>query len=188
MKNYFIKILILVITIPCYRALGQSTIQEAQYKNGDVALFKFLNKKFSEEAKKHSWPSCTISVVFAKFTIDSTGNVKNLTFSELKETPEVFKTMLGATILATSGAWIPRQINNKKLGSRPFILPLIYEMEAGCNPKDVALDNTKQPYKSVPNGLSTALLYMLNFEDNAGSNPNQLDCVILRPLHIFSIN
>src|ERR1700733_13398613 len=99
MKNYFIKIFLLFALISGFRAYGQPNYREAKYKLGDTALNKFLNKKFAEESRKYNWPSCIVSAVFAKFYIDSVGNIKNLTFSDLKGAPEIFRTMLTTTIL-----------------------------------------------------------------------------------------
>jgi hypothetical protein len=166
-------------------AFGQSRVKEAQYKQGDASLWKFLDKKFGEEARKHEWPPCLVSTIFAKFTIDSVGNVKGLVFSELKGTPQVFRTMLEATILATNGLWIPSKINGKAVESKPYILPLIYDIESGCA---VAGPEGKRVYKPISNDLITALRCILEFQDNVGGNPTQLNCILLKPLHIFSIN
>lgn len=188
MKKYILKIALFCIFICPLFGYGQSNVREAQYKQGDAALWKFLNKKFGEEARKHEWPPCLISAVFAKFTIDSIGNVKGLVFSELKRTPQIFRSMLESTILATNGSWAPRMVNNKVVESKPFILPLIYEIEAGCNPQKISPGNLEPTYKPVPNGLATSLLYILDFEDNVDSNTTQLNCILLRPLLIVSIN
>jgi hypothetical protein len=182
MKKIILNIITLLTFVSAY---SQSNVQEAQYKYGDTSLNKFLSKKFDETARKYAWPPCIISVVFAKFTIDRVGNVKSLTFSELKGTPQVFRTMLESTILATNGLWIPRKINDKAVESKPFLLPLIYDMESGCSVKGT---DGKPVFRAIPNELDTALLYILNFENNVGSKPTQLDCILLQPLHIFSIN
>jgi len=91
-------------------------------------------------------------------------------------------------ILATNGNWIPRKINGKWVECRPFILPLIYDMEAGCNPRSLPSAGAKNIRKEIPNHTDVALIYMLDFEDDIKGNNNQLDCVLLRPLHIFSQN
>jgi hypothetical protein len=185
MKNDFLKLLILVLMLNWYSARGQSNEITAHYKYGNIELWKFFNKKFEEEAKKINLPSCIISAVFAKFKIDSAGNVKIITFSDLKGTPQVFRNILTSIVLATNGSWVPTKINGKFVESKPFILPLIYEMEAGCNPTNVSGTNT---YRPVPNRLDVDLLYILDFEDSVGSHVNQLDCILLRPLRIVSAN
>lgn len=167
-------------------AYGQSNVKEASYKYGDVALNKFLNKQFHEEIKKNNIPSCITSAVFAKFTIDSAGNIKNISFTDINYNPVVFKNILKSVILATNGSWVPRIINGKPVESKPFVLPLIYELEAGCNPKDLTIN--PKPHKEIPNGLATDLIYILRFDDDNGKNTTQLDCVLLEPLHIVSAN
>ncbi len=175
MKNNLIKTLILAITFLSYNAYGQSNVQEAQYKYGAIALDKFLNKKCGEAVKKENIEVCLISVTFAKFTIDTLGNIKNLTFSEAKGTPVVFRNILISVINATNGSWLPRKINGKAVESKPFILPIVYEMEAGCESRKIRVNN----------GTSTAVLGILDFE-NGTTGITQLDCIFLSPLYISS--
>jgi hypothetical protein len=184
MKNHYHKLVIICLMFFGYSVNAQSNLQQATFKDGNIALNKFLNKKFNEEAKKYSWPPCIISVVFAKFSIDSIGNVENLTFSKLQGPSQVFKTMLQSTILATNGLWVPCKIDGKRVESKPFILPLIYDIEAGCS---IPGPDGKLVYNPTPDNTSTSLRYILKFEDNAGSNPIQIDCILLEPLRIFLI-
>ena len=181
------KILKILIAFLLFASLsyGQALGQQAQYKNGGSDLFISLSKRFAEEMKKNKWPECEISVVFVKFTIDSAGKVSTLVFSELKGTPQVFRNVLEIIIRETSGHWIPRKINGKAVESKPFILPLLYDLESGCSVKD---SGGKLVYDAIPNSLSTALFYILHFEDNVGSKETQLDCTLLNPLIIESIN
>lgn len=187
MKNTFINIFIFFILIIGIRASGQE-IKSPQFKGGEITLRSFLVKRFGEEAKKRDLNVCMISAVFAKFTVDSTGNVKNLTFSQTKETPYIFKELLTSVIMATNGLWMPCKINGKAVDSKPFILPLIYEMEAGCNPQKVVSADVKTNYKPIPNGTATDLLYILDYDDNGVDSISQLDCIILKPLRVFSQN
>jgi len=150
-----------------------------------MALTKFLNKKFDQEAKKHNLNICLITAVFAKFNIDSVGNVESITYTNIKHIPEVFETIITSVIKSTNGQWIPRKINGKSVKSKPFILPVIYAMEAGCNPQKVQQNNS---YNEVYNGIETSLLYILNYEDDKDNNVGQIDCILLRPLHAFSQN
>lgn len=43
-------------------------------------------------------------------------------------------------------------------------------------------------HKSAPNQAVDGLLGILEFEDKFGTSSTLLDCVILKPLHVFSIN
>ena len=176
-KNTIIFIFVLFIRLSINGSYAQLSTVEAQYKYGSVALDKFLSKNLSIKIKKANFDTCLISVVFAKFTIDSLGYVKQLNFSAIKGTPKIFKTILSSVIMATNGSWFPRTISGRAVESRPFILPLIYDMEAGCTIPD----------SQIPNNLETNLLYMLSFDNNNKIEKPQLDCVILSPLHIFSI-
>jgi len=185
MKNHFVKILFLSLVITVGYAHAQTNVTEAQFKHDDVALDKFLTKKFSEEEKKIELPQCIISSVFVKFTVDSTGNVNKIVFSSLTGTPPVFRTILQSTILATNGFWVPRKINGKAVESKPFILPLVYELEAGCT---VLGPDSKPIYKTARNDVTTSLLHILDFDGKDSGNQNQLDCILLAPIHIFSAN
>lgn len=185
MKTYLIKLMVLGLIFFNLKTYCQSNIAEAHFKDGDIALNNYLNKKFAEESKKYTLPSCVISTVFVKFKIDSIGNVKSVRFSALKGTPQIFKIILEATIKNTSGLWIPRELNGRSAESKPFILPLVFEMESGC---PVLSKATKTIHKSAPNQVVDGLLGILEFEDNVGTSNTLLDCVILKPLHVFSIN
>jgi hypothetical protein len=167
-------------------AISQTVSKEARYKDGEIALRKKLEGTFREECKRNNLNVCLTGVVFAKFTIDSIGNVRHLSFSKAEDTPPVLKNILTTVILSTNGLWLPRIINGKTTESRPFILPLIYSMEAHCNPQELQKANSKITYHEVPNNLETNLLDILNY--NNESSANQLDCILLKPLHVFSQN
>jgi len=188
MKNTFIKIAILCTLLIANHAYGQACVQPAQYQTGENAFRKFLLTKFHEEAKKRNLDICMTGIVFVKFTIDSTGNIRNLAFSKLKNTPYIFKELLTAVIKATNGAWNPCKINGKPIESKPFILPLIYDMEAGCIPKEPVASGVKTNYQPIKNSTEADLIYILDFDDNAGNDLVQLDCIMLRPLRVFSQN
>jgi hypothetical protein len=178
MKNNLITLLAFITILICNNAFGQSNEVIAHYKYGDAELHNLLQKKLSEEVKKNDVNVCLISVTFAKFTIDTTGNIKRLVFYENKDTPVVFKKILASVIDATNGSWVPCKIGGKAVESKPFILPLIYEMESGCY-------LNKKP---VNNGTTNSLLGFLDFKDDSGNKAGQLDCVLLSPLRIFSAN
>ena len=179
MKNYLVKLLSILILFCVDNACGQSNVSAAHYKNGDKALRLFLLTSFDEARKKNQLDVCEISVTFAKFTIDKAGNVEDIAITGNEASPKIFGGMLTAIIKETSGLWVPETIAGKAVKSRPFILPLIYQMEAGCfvNGRSVIASN----------GTDNALLGFINdFHDP--DNPNQLDCIFLKPLNVFSQN
>jgi hypothetical protein len=140
-----------------------------------------LNDKLKEFKKGKNVDVCLTSVTFARFTIDKTGNVDSLSFYEFPQTPVVFREILTSMIKASSGNWVPRTINGKAVESKPFILPLVYEMEAGCYLSG----------KVVHNGTNNALQGLLGYIDvfkDPDPNILQLDCILLRPLVISSYN
>jgi hypothetical protein len=156
---------------------GQSTNREAQFKAGDVALEKFLQKKFGEEWEKEhlNLNTCLISVTFARFSIDTAGNITDLKFYENRTVSPVIQKMLRYAIDATNGQWFPTIENGKKIQSKLFILPLIYEIEAGC----------KEP---VYNGSIEVLSDLFDFKDGNGNRIMQMNCTLLSPIHIYSQN
>ena len=81
--------------------------------------------------------------------------------------------------------WVPREINGKKVDSKPFILPFLYDLESGCL---VSNSGTTPVYKEVQNSLFVSLIYMLQFDDNVSGKTGQLDCILLKPLVIESAN
>ena len=155
-------------------AFAQSNTNEAKFKDGDAALKKALQTSFSQEYKKAK--TCDVSIVFAKFVVDTNGNVKNLVFLKSASTPDILKTILTTVIKSTNGKWVPAKVNGMAIDSKPFILPLLYDLEAGC----------RTPDGQIPNTTYEVLYNLLNFEDT--KNANQLDCTILKPLIMFSQN
>lgn len=61
----------------------------------------------------------------------------------------------------------------------------VYDLEAGCG---IAGSDGKIIYKPLPNNTAKVLRYMLSFENDAGGDNNQLDCILLQPIDIFSAN
>jgi len=175
MNRNLIRILAVILIISYGKVLhAQQNFKEAYFKSGGkIGFQKFLQNKFSAEVKKHQLDICLISATFAEFRIDTTGNIKDLVFFENHDTPQVFREVLVQIISKTNGLWIPAQINGKATESKVYILPLIYEMESAC----------KTP---APDGTATSLLGFLDFKDKNGMSISQLDCILLRPLHIFS--
>ena len=173
MKHHFTILFFFIILSNC--SFGQQAVQEAQYKGGNKELTAFLQKKF--ESTVHPIElSCAISVLFAKFTVDANGNIASIKISN-KNSPKVLQDALISIINSTGGNWNPRFINGKAVESKPFILPLIYQMEAGCQGKPV--------FNSTDQALSEFLIYG---ENGIGVNEGQMDCILLKALNVFSQN
>ncbi len=172
-----IKILIIIIVnIYINTACAQKHNVEARFNGDTIALNTFLNKTFTEACKGKDLNLCLVSATFAKFTIDTIGNIKTIDFYENRQTPPIFKELLKVVIEATNGKWSPAIYNNIISDSKPFILPLIYQMEAGCAVKG----------RHVNNGTDNALMSLFTSESN--KNTLQFDCILLKPLNVFSQN
>ena len=172
-KTLTLLVILLVISI---QSFGQSNYSKARFKEGDVELNAFLSKKFDEIRRGKDMNVCLVSVTFAKFTIDEFGNIKSIEFYEAVKTPPIFRDVLKEVVRSTDGKWLPETLNGNAVESKPFILPLIYQMEAGCSVNG----------KSVNYGADNSLLELFKFDQD--SNVKQLDCVLLKPLVVFSQN
>jgi hypothetical protein len=178
MANTF-KLCILLLMFISNNVLGQSYIKDAHPKAGQIDFNKILTEKLKDSTGQKAFNLCAISVVFAKFTIDIKGNVKNISFLGDKNCPIEIKDLLISVIKQTNGTWIPTLINNKKTESKPFILPLIYRLQGGC------------PLDKYENKIESSIMNMLYFDANEQNNPKKpnylkLDCFLLQPLNIIS--
>jgi hypothetical protein len=176
MKNLIKAFFLLLVFNLIYSTtiFAQSNSVEARFKDGDDALKKTVQMSFSQEYKKAK--TCGISIVLAKFVVDTNGNVKDLVFLKSTSSPDIFKAILTTVIESTNGKWVPAKINGNAVDSKPFVLPLLYDLEAGCRTPDGQISNTT--YEVLYN--------LLDFEDI--KNSNQLDCTLLKPLIMFSQN
>jgi hypothetical protein len=83
---------------------------------------------------------CFIRIGFAKFQIDSTGLIDEITFS--KSIPSVLTSYFREAINSTQGYWSPKIKNGRAVKSSPILLPIEIKMEAGCfEKKDTDLEN-----------------------------------------------
>jgi hypothetical protein len=210
MRILFISLLFLSKVLLTNTVYAQNCIQEAQYKGGASELSSVIHQRFSEKFDKHQseLPGCTYSILLAKFTVDSSGNIKNVTFTKIADTiyDETLKTvyfpkyrdtiqelvgpMMESVIRSTSGSWIPRLINGKAVESQPFILPFLWSEGVGCgvfgaDGKPVLNNNGTQKYKNPTSITNERMLSFFgdNFFGYGGKNYKpQLTCVILAPL------
>ena len=167
----YITLFLLLFTISSY---GQN-ITEIKFKTGEKGLYDFIQQKFLQERFKYSGKTiCANSAFFVKFTVDAKGNVDHISFSKNDSIPAYLKDIAAATIMATSGRWIPRMVDGKPAESRPFILPVFFDEEDNCRGDD---------YKDYPIWM---LRDFLKYDDSKGGQILQLDCIILAPLQVFS--
>lgn len=164
--TFFICLLILA------NKVNSQPVQEAHYKYGDRGFDITVNNALSTARKKVNIDVCLISATFARFTILPNGDISQIQFYENSDTPPVFRRLLMKAIESTKGNWIPKKVNGKPVESTPFILPLIYEIEAGCFTSG----------KHVDNGTTNALRTLFD------NNNQKINCIMLKPLNIFSQN
>jgi len=176
MKKTTLFIVLIALSRVCF---AQSNVVEAHFKGGDTNFNDAFKKIYNEARANDQIHGCIISVTFAKFTIDTLGNVGKISFSDDKDAPPFIRKLLQDVILTSNGLWVPCTINGKKVQSKPFILPLMYELEAGCS--------TKQ----AENKAGQVLSNMFNFND--GGDPgspfiqfNLFNCILFPPITIFS--
>lgn len=182
MKQVIFKFLLFsVLTIPCV-LYAQTSSQEAQYKKGLRELNKFLSNNFFNGIKSKEIDTCLVAASFVKFYIDSLGDVKGICFSNGSTVPQPMKKILTRVIVSTSGNWTPQLVDGKPVSSKPYLLPIVLDLEAGCNLPNV--DGTGKPYHPPANSLHSDLSSMLEFEDD--TNPFQFEAILLKPLNIFS--
>lgn len=173
-KNIFI---ILTIYFILLSNLSFSQIDEARYRYGSKTLNAVIGQNWGEELRKNkdSLQICIKSVTMAKFVIDTSGNVAKLTFLEDYDNPPIFRNILTKVIYATNGLWEPRRVHGKLVESKIYILPFIYELEAGCY-VNVLKGQTNKNRKGVKAGTQAGLIDLLTFEEST------LECIILHPL------
>jgi len=173
-------ILLIAFASCTINAFSQSSnIVEAHFKDGRSDMNDLFNKRFNEAMTKDEVHGCIISALFAKFTVDTAGNIGRISFSGDSNPPPFIKRILEDVIISSNGMWVPCVVDGKKVESKPFVLPFVYRLEAGCH------------VKQAENKTDEVLLNILNYKD--GGNPNSLfaqfnffNCIILPPLNIFT--
>jgi hypothetical protein len=164
---------IFTLAILSVKAFSQSGIADANLKD-NYNLTDEFNKLYKDANEKGVFSICIVSATFAKFNIDTLGNVCNLVFYESEGTPTVFKKLLENVLKTSDGNWIPSTLNGKKVISRPIILPFTYQLQAGC----------KQTLRSMH--TDDALGHFLDkvISDNKGP----ISCILMYPLNVSSVD
>ncbi len=140
------------------------------FKHEKLSLFMFLNHRMGEVSRKVIADSCMSSVAFAKFSVDSTGRVYNVHFTN--DAPAAITSILDYMMKSTEGCWIPATVNNKFVNSRPFVLTLIFALEARCSPLTIQGGGRREFFE-------VGLHRMMLFDDE--EKPTELDCVMIKP-------
>lgn len=110
---------------------------------------------------------CVSSVTFVRFVIGADGKVKNVACTP--DTPAVIARSLKQTVLATSGHWYPKEVNGIAVESKPYLLPVVYDVNFGCSESE----------KSVSK-FEDAIQHVLVFDD--GSVTESMECTVLPPM------
>ena len=110
---------------------------------------------------------CVNSVTFVRFVVGADGKVKNVACT--KDTPAVIAESLKAAVLATDGSWLPKEVNGKPVESKPYLLPVMYDVNYGCPNKDKSTSKFEE-----------AVRRLLVFDD--GTVTESMECTLLPPL------
>ncbi|MCJ8164960.1 energy transducer TonB [Pontibacter sp. E15-1] len=110
---------------------------------------------------------CVNSVTFVRFVVGADGKVKNVACTQ--NTPAVIAKSLKQTVLTTSGHWLPKEVNGKPVESKPYLLPVMFDVNYGCPKSD----------KST-NKYEEAMRLVLVFDD--GNAADAMECTMLPPM------
>ncbi|MFD3000477.1 hypothetical protein ACFS7Z_08915 [Pontibacter toksunensis] len=110
---------------------------------------------------------CVSSVTFVRFVIGADGKVKNVACTP--DTPAVIAKSLKQTITAMSGHWTPKEVNGVAVESKPYLLPVVYDVNFGCS-------NSEQSISK----FEDAIKHVLVFDD--GSVAESMECTVLPPM------
>lgn len=110
---------------------------------------------------------CVSSVTFLRFVIGADGRVKNVACTP--DTPAVIAKSLKQAVMATSGHWSPKEVNGVAVESKPYLLPVVYNVDFGCS------ENEETASK-----FADAIKHVLVFDD--GSVTESMECTVLPPM------
>lgn len=110
---------------------------------------------------------CVSSVTFVRFVIGADGKVKNVACTP--DTPAVIAKSLKQTISSMSGHWIPKEVNGVAVESKPYLLPVVYDVNFGCSKGEQSISKFEEAIKHV-----------LVFDD--GSVTESMECTLLPPM------
>ena len=110
---------------------------------------------------------CVSSVTFVRFVIGADGKVKNVACTP--DTPAVIAKSLKQTILATSGHWVPKEVNGIAVESKPYLLPVVYDVNFGCSKSETSVSK-----------FEDAIKHVLVFDD--GTSTESMECTLLPPM------
>ncbi|RDV15800.1 hypothetical protein DXT99_07280 [Pontibacter diazotrophicus] len=110
---------------------------------------------------------CVSSVTFVRFVVGADGNVKNVACTQ--DTPAVIAKSLKQTVLATNGHWSPREVNGVAVESKPYLLPVVYDVNFGCPKSGQSVSK-----------FEDAIQHVLVFDD--GTVTESMECTLLPPM------
>lgn len=123
-------------------------------------------------------------VAFIFFNIDTAGNVVDIKY--FWGVPKYITDFAKEALHATDGDWIPAKNEGRPVKSRPFVLPIVCELEMVHQnlPPDADLRSNQHAIQNV---------LMMRFDKRDTSEEAQfiephrmppLDCILLSPLHL----
>ena len=110
---------------------------------------------------------CVNSVTFVRFVVGADGSVKNVACT--KDTPAVIAASLKETVMAASGSWIPRKVNGQAVESKPYLLPVMFDINYGCPMSEKSTNRFEEAVRRV-----------LVFDD--GTVAESMECTMLPPM------
>ena len=110
---------------------------------------------------------CVNSVTFVRFVVGADGKVKDVACT--KDTPAVIAESLKEAVLATDGSWLPKQVNGKAVESRPYLLPVMFDVNYGCGKLNKSTNKFEEAVRRV-----------LVFDD--GTVAESMECTMLPPM------
>ncbi|NCD71550.1 hypothetical protein [Mucilaginibacter agri] len=172
MNKLFLILVFIILTFSVQLTIAQSGQRVEAHLVENDTLAKYISKTFTRVTKQKSTDLCVSSTVFAQFIINAKGDITNVEFIEYDKRYPVFKEILSELITATKGLWVPAKENGLSVESKKFILPLIFEMEAGCPV------GSRHPFNQSNQAF-------INLFSQKGVKA-QIDCVLLAPYYMTS--
>ena len=162
--NILLCIAAMVLMLP---SLSTAQNQEPQFKH---EKYKHPTQLIAENMIPEVYELsklCVSSVTFVRFVVGADGKVKNIACTP--DTPAVIAKSLKQTVLAMNGHWSPKEVNGIAVESKPYLLPVVYDVNFGCSKSE----------KSV-NKFEDAIQHVLVFDD--GTVTESMECTVLPPM------
>ena len=158
----FIGILLLMLPFGVLAQDREPVFMHEKYKHPTELFARNMLPDVYELSKL-----CVNSVTFVRFVVGADGSVKNVSCT--KDTPAVIAASLKETVLATSGHWLPKEVNGQAVESKPYLLPVMFDVNYGCPKSDKSTNKFEEAVRRV-----------LVFDD--GTVAESMECTMLPPM------